>query len=241
MPFSVVLAPPIRTFRGEMYLHYPANFLLIPELSSFIRSFLTVILGALLSGTAVLMISQVYLKKKADLKKAFTAACGKYGSLLCIILFMSVILHYAYKLLNLAILSYFSAGHVNLFGCSFNVWRGPISIFLSIVLLLIVQAIFVYSLPILLIGEQKLFVSISKSAGFFLKNIWQTLCIVTLPFFLYIPIIIFQYKTSYLIDNFFPEIVLYIAYASIVLSSLIIDVLVTVSSAMFYLNNRETK
>ncbi|MFZ2406919.1 MAG: hypothetical protein WAW41_17420, partial [Methylobacter sp.] len=83
------------------------------------------------------------------------------------------------------------------------------------------------------------FKSIWRSFVFFSKNIWQTLLIVTLPIIVYIPIIIMQYKTAYLIDNMFPELVLIVAYAGVFLSSFVIDFFVTMNATLYYLNNKE--
>ncbi|MCM8813807.1 MAG: hypothetical protein NC924_07740, partial [Candidatus Omnitrophica bacterium] len=44
-PLSVVLAPPIRAFAGEHFLHYPANFLLLPRLLFFSRAALYLCVG----------------------------------------------------------------------------------------------------------------------------------------------------------------------------------------------------
>jgi hypothetical protein len=238
-PFIAVFGPPIRTFKGEMYLHYPVNFLLIPEVSSFFRSILTVVIGSLLAGAAALMIALVYEKKAATFGSAVAGAAKKYFQLFVIILSNAIILHYAYKGVAIAIIKYFVAGHKQLLGYSFAVWRGPITIIISVLILLLVQAFFVYAVPFLMIGKEKLFKSIWKSFVFFSKNIWQTLLIVALPFLVYIPIIILQYKTAYLIDNVFPEIVLIVAYIGIALSSLVIDLFVTMNATLYYLNNGE--
>jgi hypothetical protein len=239
VPFNALLGPPIKTFRGEMFLHYPANFLLIPELESFSRSILTVLIGSLLAGTAALMIFQAYQKKTVAFGEAFVMSAKKYFQLLVIILLSAGIMHYAYKGLNIVIAKYFMSGHNQLLGFSYPVWRGPFSIIISIFILLNVQACLVYAVPYLMIGKSKLFTALWRSVVFFSRNIWQTLLIVTLPFFVYIPIIILQYKTAYLIDNVFPEFVMIVAYAGIFLSSMVIDLLVTVSATLYYLNNKE--
>jgi hypothetical protein len=239
-PFNAVFGPPIKTFRGEMYLHYPVNFLLIPELASLSRSILTVLIGSLLAGAAALMIAQVYQKKAAAFSSAIAESAKKYFQLFIIILSTAVILHYAYKGIARVIASYFAAGHKQLLGYPYSVWRGPITIIISIFILLIVQACIVYAVPFLMIGKQKLFKSIWRSVLVFGKNIWQTLLIVTLPFLFFIPVIILQYKTAYLIDNVFPEFVLIVAYLSILLSSLVIDLFVTMGATLYYLNIRKT-
>ena len=239
-PFNALFGPPIKTFKGEMYLHYPVNFLLIPEASSFFRTLITVFIGSLLAGAAALMIAQIYEKKAVIFGSAVANSAKKYFQLLIIVLTTSIILHYAYKGLAIVILKYFVAGHKQLLGLSYSVWRGPITIVLSILILLVVQAFFVYAVSFLMIGKEKLFKAIWKSFVFFFKNIWQTFLIVTLPFLFYIPIIILQYKTAYLIDNVFPEMVLIVAYTGTLLSSLVVDLFVTMSATLYYLNNKES-
>jgi len=239
VPLRAVLGPPIKAFKGEIFLHYPANFLIIPELSSFFRNILTVILGSLLAGTAAVMIRQAFWKKEASFIKAIVEAGRKYFQLFFIVLITAVILNYAYKGVTFGITKYFSAGHKELLGFGFAIWRGPVTIVLSAVILLIVQAFFLYTVAFLMLGSQKLFKAIWQSFVFFGKHIWQTLLIVALPFLFYIPVIILQYKTAYLIDNVFPEVVLIIAYTGIIISSLIVDLFVTMSATLYYLNNKE--
>ena len=230
VPFRAVLGPPIRAFKGEVYLHYPANFLIIPEVSSFMRNVLTVILGSLLAGTAALMIRQAFWKKAVVFTSSVVEASRKYFQLAAIILIFAVIMQYAYKGVGLAVMKFVPQVQ----------WKGPVTIVLSVLALLIVQAFFNYAIAFLMLGNEKLFKAIWSSFVFFGKNIWQTLLIVTLPFLFYVPIIILQYKTAYLIDNVFPEIVLIIAYIGVIISSLITDLLVTMSSILYYLNNKES-
>ena len=48
-PLYALLGPIVRTFWGEQFLHYPANFLLLPKLASLSRTILSVIFSMLLS------------------------------------------------------------------------------------------------------------------------------------------------------------------------------------------------
>lgn len=229
VPFRAVLGPPIRAFKGEMFLHYPVNFLLIPEVSSFMRNVLTVVLGSLLAGTAALMIRQAFWKKTVVFTASVGEASRKYFQLAAIILVIALILQYSYKGVGLAVMKFVPQVQ----------WKGPVTIILSVLALLIVQAFFAYAIAFLMLGNEQLFKAMWKSFVFCGKNIWQTFLIVTLPFLFYVPIIILQYKTAFLIDNVFPEIVLIIAYIGIIISSLIVDLFVTMSATLYYLNNKE--
>jgi len=178
-----VLAPVIKAFKGEMYLHYPANFLILPQLHSICRNFLSVILGSLLTGTAVVMINEAYQKRSALFMQSVKVAATKYLQLFTIILFIAIILNYSYKGLSFGIAHYFSGARRLLLGAPYSVWIGPITVILSVLILLVVQAFFAYALIILMLDKKGLFKSIWLSFVFCSKHLWQTLAIVTLPFY----------------------------------------------------------
>src|SRR4030042_674360 len=68
MPLKLVFGPPIKTFWGEIFLHYPANFILMPKLASLARMGLTVVLGSLFTGMAVSAIFNMHQKRHINLK-----------------------------------------------------------------------------------------------------------------------------------------------------------------------------
>src|SRR4030042_4575140 len=49
-PFRVIFGPPIKTFWGERFLHYPFFFMLLPKLLSTARMVLSVFIGSLTAG-----------------------------------------------------------------------------------------------------------------------------------------------------------------------------------------------
>jgi hypothetical protein len=55
---------------------------------------------------------------------------------------------------------------------------------------------------------------------------------------IYIPIIILNNNTVLLINKFFPEVIVGVVFLGILISSLVIDPLVTVSTALLYLENK---
>src|SRR3989338_3524603 len=57
-PVSFVLAPVIERFWGEKYLHYPNNFLLLPELFRLTHFAILTVFGVFVTGIAVKKIEQ---------------------------------------------------------------------------------------------------------------------------------------------------------------------------------------
>lgn len=240
VPFRIVLGPPIRAFWGEGFLHYPANFLLLPKLASMSRTFLSVILGSLTTGLAVGMVCEIYNKKTTKLLSIFKSTIKKYVALFGVVFFITIIFYALAKLTFICLSRYFMAGHATLLSLKPAFWLGPILVSINLLIGIFVQAAFVYAIPILIVENKNLFKVIIESFVLFTKLFIPTMVLVILPILLYIPIIVLQYNTSCLINNVFPESVLIISFVSLIISSLVIDFLITVSTTFLYLKNKES-
>lgn len=228
-PLLSLLGPPIRTLWGEQFLHYPANFLLLSKLSSLARMVLSVIFGSILTGIA---IAKTYKKPS---KIAFT----KYTSLFLIVFIITTLFYLLVNSTGALLAKYFLAKHAKLLFLGPRIWMGPILFTLNIMIGIVVQAAFIYALPELMLSDKKFFQAVFSSLNFCRKNLIITAVLIGIPMILYIPIMILNNNTALLIDRMFPEIALLICLASIIVSSLIIDPLVTISTALLYVNARE--
>ncbi len=229
MPFLPVLGPPIRAFWGEKFLHYPANFLLIPKLASMSRTTLAVLAGSLLSGIAV---AKIYGR---PVKIAFK----KYLTLFLIVFLIAVMFYGAFTIVNKLLIKYFMSGHKKLLFLGPGLWMGTGLYLLNFFIALLLQSVFAYAIPGVIHRDENLFKALIKSLVFFRKNIAITLILVGLPMLIYIPIIILNANTVFLISRFIPESVLYVSILSLIFSSLIIDPLITVSTALLYIRKNE--
>lgn len=239
-PLRVILGPIISRLWGEAYLHYPTNFILLPRLGSSARMFLAVVLSSLLTGMAVMLVNEVYHKKAAKLKAAFKAALSQYISLFAIVLIFTAVFYFAMRLFGWALSKYFMAGHASLLFIKPNIWMGPIAYCFNFMLALFIQSFFIYAIPILMIDKEKLIKAIFKSFLFFKKFFFATLLLVGLPMLVYIPITVLEHNSVVLIQKLFPEIILLLLLLGIAVSSLVIDLLVTISAAVLYLDFKST-
>lgn len=239
MPLKLLLGPPIKAIWGEKFLHYPVNFILIPKLASLTRIGLTVIIGSFLTGVAVLLAYNIYKKSKIDLKNIFKLALKKYVSLFAIVLLFSLLFFILDKLTSKLLIKYFVSGHTRLLFLGPKIWLGPILISLNFILAIIVQSAFIYAIPILLIEGETLTKSVLKSFVLFKKLFLKTIILVGLPMLLYIPIIVLQSDSTYIIVRLFPEAVLLVAILSLIFSSLVIDLLITLTTTHLYLMRKD--
>lgn len=240
MPLRVIFGPAIRTFWGEQFLHYPLNFLLLPKLASLSRMFLSVFLSSLLTGMAVAIVFDLYNKKQVKLKASFRVALKKYISLFIVVLILTAIFYFLVKIITIGLTKYFIAGHSRLLFLGPGIWMGPILMTLNAVIAIFVQSAFIYAIPVLIIDNEKLIKSIIKSFTVFKSLFIPTIILVGLPVLVYIPIIVLEYNTAFLINRLFPEFILFVRFLSIIASSLVIDVLVTVSTTFLYLASKES-
>lgn len=229
-PLLPLFGPPIRTLWGEQFLHYPVNFLLLPKLASLSRMGLSVIFGSLLSGIA---IAKTY-------KKPGIIALKKYTSLFLIVFIITILFYFTINFTGKLLTKYFTAGHAKLLFLGPRIWMGPILFTLNIIIAVVAQAAFIYAIPELMLSDKKFFHAIFSSLNFCRKNFIITAVLIGIPFIIYIPIIILGSNTALLIDKTFPEIALLICIASIIVSSLIVDPLITISTALLYIDAKKT-
>ncbi len=238
-PLRALLGPPIKTFWGEKFLHYPLNFILLPKLVS--RSFmvLSIVFGSLLSGMAVSIILDIYNKKRVQIFNAFKVAIKRYLSLFGILLIINLGYYFIGKFISVTLIKYFYTGHSKLLFMGPKIWLGIIFIAVNFFMAILIQAIFVYSIPAIIIDNKGFHKSIGKSIVLFFKFFIPTVLLVLLPMLLYIPIIVLSSNYIFLMDKLFPEIVFYVEALSIIFSVLIIDPVVTMSTTLLYLKNKE--
>ncbi|MFH1128459.1 MAG: hypothetical protein V1699_03500 [Candidatus Omnitrophota bacterium] len=235
MPLRLVLGPMIKAFWSESYLHYPNNFLLLSKLSYLARMALAISIGSILSAIAITIVLDIYHKKQVNLKNSLFSALKNYPSFF-IIIFISVFLYYfAIKIFTSLLLSYFLSGHGRLVFLPARFWMGPVLFCVNFILAIIIQSAFIYAIPIIIIEKEKLIKAIFRSFIFFKKLFVPTIILVSLPMLILIPISVLSYNTPFLINKFFPELILYIAFLGMAVNSLIVDPLITVSTAFLYL------
>ena len=78
-PLSTFFGPLIRRVWGEIYLHYPANFMLLPKLFYYAQCFLYLFIGCVLNAMAISMIAAVNSDKKITLKTAAKECFSRYS------------------------------------------------------------------------------------------------------------------------------------------------------------------
>jgi hypothetical protein len=224
VPLRAILGPIITTFWGDEFLHYPKNFLLLPKLAAYARMNLSILFGSLLTGMAVAYLYKIPLAK----------ALRKYGNMLIIIFILTATYYALCKLMAMLLVKYFSSGHPKLLFLGSKLWLGPGLNLFNQVLALILQSLLVYAIPVLLTTNVKFIGAIIGSVRFFVRNSFLTLLLVGLPMLIAVPLIFLNYNGPYLMAKIAPEIIFGLGILSIVVNSLVLDPLITLTTAAYY-------
>lgn len=239
MPFKVLFGPIIRTFWGEVFLHYPDSFLLLPRLASLARIVLAVLAGSLLTGTVVGMVSDFCVNKRVNFRNSFRLALKNYISLAMIIFILMATFYALQKIFAVVLIKYFTSGHTRFLFLKANIWLGPIFALFNFFMAIFIQALFTYAVPFLIIGQEKVLAAIGKSVVLFKRLFLPTVMLVGLPMLLYIPITVLGYNNAILIKKFFPEITIWVLVLTTLVTSLCIDSMITVSTTFLYLDKEK--
>lgn len=219
-PISYLLAAPIRRFFGEKFLHYPFNFYILPQLYSYGEIALSAFVGILMTALAVGMVADCLAGHQASLLISFIRGIKRYFALLVAWAITFVVAYFTAKYFP-KLLGTPSENNLKLFSI--------INFFSSV----IVQLLFIYLVPVMIIKNKNIFSSLKENFIVVAKLFFPTLVLGLVPALLYVPTIMLKAKTVFLIDTFFPEIIIGVVVASIVVA-VIVDALVTTSTTVLF-------
>lgn len=222
-PVSFILAPLIRTFYSDRFLHYPHNFVLLPKLLNHAHFLITTVIGVIISGIVIKKIEgQLVEKKVRSMYEAGQRVLNKY-----------------FALVIAWLLTYF------IFRFTFN-WLMPFFAVNAIVYLtgafllgLLIQSLLVFLIPAILINEAGWFKSLIHGFTFAFFNLPRTLLLLALPMLLVVIVGYFKVLTPvYMEVN--PELVLLVLATSVVIMT-VVDYFITASATVLYLKARNKK
>ena len=221
-PVSLVVAPIIRTFWGEQFLHYPENFVLLPKLLNHAHFIILSLFGISVTGIAIKKIEARAEGEQLSIVSAAGPVFKKYFSLLTAWLAFYGIFMFSLKHILRLLPSNVGAQ----LAAGFCVG-------------LAIQTLFAFLFPALLISGRGFFKDLREGILTAVRNFGLTSSLIALPMALLVTLSFFK-ALAPLMVRFNPEMVLWVLAAGIIIS-MIVDLLVTASTTLLYLQVREDK
>lgn len=218
-PVSYAIAPIIRAFWGERFLHYPDNFLLMPELFHHAHFALGCLFGVFFSGLAIKKIQASLAGEKLTAAGAASGVMRKYLALIAVWSVTS----WLFTQLLLRTLGALPP-------------RLEIQVSASFALGLVFQSFMAFMLPSILITEDRWFKSVWKGAVFGFKKLFFSFGLLAVPM-LFISVLTFFKALAPAFVQYSPEAVFWILSAGIVVS-VFVDLFITSSTTVYFLKER---
>ncbi|MBN2483170.1 MAG: hypothetical protein JXD21_03055 [Candidatus Omnitrophica bacterium] len=223
-PIAYLLAPPIRAIAGEKFLHYPFNFVLLPNLFRLGDLAVSAFLGMLMSAVSVGMVADVYSRRTPSFLISLIVGFKRYFALVLLWIISFGIIAVVMKFLP------------HLFNLQARLGKSAF-VAVSLCVSIVVQSLFVYMLPILIIDRKKLWGAFLENIRMLLSRLVPTVILVALPSLLYVPMLILKSYASLFARTGFPESVLIILAVGVI-AALVIDYWITISITVYFLKNK---
>jgi len=226
-PVSHLLAPVVRAFAGEKFLHYPLNLFKLPQLVYYVTIFISSTFAVLMTGLSVGMVSDTMKNQEPKIWSNFLYAFKRYFALLTVWLisfFVTFLIMKSTESIGLkaGVFPHFSALKYFIF-------------FLKYVLLVFFQSIFMFVVPVLIIKKANIINSFKDGFMFLMRFFMVSMFLFIVPTLINFPIFVLKHKFPALVDMFFPEIILVVLFLGAIVS-FVIDVFITIGSTIIFLD-----
>lgn len=234
-PFSIIFAQPIKSFFGAAFLHYPYNFNLLPKLFYYGQIFVMITVGVIMYGMAMGMVSQAHTGNNEEVKifGNFNKAARRYFALTGIWLTTFILSLLIMKIPSLIIKKFMQPTTSAVLLLQMVSYAG-------ILLALVIEAIFIYAYPAIVLERRGFFGSITRSFSVMRRIFLTTLILIFVPRLFEFLYMFVRQKQQGLMNITVPEITLVILGAGIVLT-FITDSLIFLSTANLFILKQETE
>lgn len=239
-PLNAFFGPLIEKMEGEIFLHYPFNFLVLTKWfqNTFLQSAIFIAISSLFIGMAVAVINMINndetVKQKLALRKAGQSYVHLFTAALITVLAMLGMSHLHGLVIKRAMQIGATAG-VKLLIKKAVLLSAP---YVNLVLAVFVTTLFIFVIPIIIVEKKKIFAALVQNFKLVGKTFFPAFVVILLPALLYIPIILLRMASPILQRQFSPEILAWIAILGVVFS-VIIDAVHYTAMTTFYLLQKE--
>lgn len=233
-PFTIIFSQPIKNIFGAAYLHYPYNFNILPTLFYYGQIIVMIVFGVIMYGMAMAMVSQAHSEGEGVRAfGSFNRAARRYFALLGIwatvfLVSLLVLKAPAWLIMNTMQRTPSSEMLLRVFS------------YAGIAVVFIIEALFVYAYPAVIIERRSIFGAIARSFRIIRHVLFPTIMLVCIPRLLEVLFMLVKQKQQGLVNLTFPEMTLVILAAGIVVS-FIADALVLLSTANLFILKQETE
>ncbi|MBN2009287.1 hypothetical protein JW960_08065 [candidate division KSB1 bacterium] len=196
-PFANIYIPIIKKFFNAAALHYPTFYVFVAPLFNQINLVLSGIIGIVLIAMATKLFAQKFRDEAGAFGEATGTSFKKYGSLFVVWLIETV--------LTLVIIIGLPTLLKKIFDPDYRMMQ--IFEFAGLLLGILVASLFAYTTALIVLDNQSIGESLSKTLKIFSRYSFTSYVIVAVPTLAYFPLSFILRKVDFLITKFSPEMI----------------------------------
>ena len=234
-PFSKLLAPVVRYFWGEIYLHYPYHLALATRWFRKSDLFFPILFEGFLVGMTAYLCRQVLTNHVPKPRQAFSETFRRYPATVLIATTSVVVALVSARLLLIPVqlgLRFVPVVAHSTFGAAFSI------AIITLVIAAALEAFFTFSIPACILDNRSWFRAIGRSVRTAVRSygrIFLTILAVSLA---YLPFIMLRQGSARLVTSAWPESIL-LVYIGRILISWVVGTLLAVWSTIYLLNTAD--
>jgi hypothetical protein len=233
-PLLSILGPPIRKFVGEAYLHYPANFALLPTLFYYGQVFVWLTVGVCMLGVAVNMINQVHEGRPIpSIIGSFNRAIRRYPALFLFALLIFLLSMASFRIPRFLIMKFYFLPRGKFFSLQ-------AFFFVSFLIAIVIETFLVYGIPSCLIERRSFIGALKRTLKISKEMFVPTFILVLIPRLLDLIIAFLKQKLPLIMAKTFPDITLFILGAGIAVI-FVTDLIVIASATNLFLIKKDAE
>ncbi|MBM3254110.1 MAG: hypothetical protein FJZ16_07650 [Candidatus Omnitrophica bacterium] len=233
-PLSLIFAPPVKAFFGGHFLHYPDNFLLLPQLFYYAQVLVTMTVGVVMFGMAMGMTYQANtMGEKIKILGNLNRSLRRYITLAGVWLITFILLLVILRGPRFLIVKFLASRN-------FNIIVFNIILYIGIALVFLIEALFIYSYPAIIIERRGFLDSIKRSFNISRNLFLTTIVLIIVPRILDVIVILIKQNLVRLMNLTLPEITLAVLAVGIAVT-FITDSLVFLATANLFIFTMETE
>ncbi len=239
-PLLIIFKPIVTRIWGEMYLHYPFNFALLPELFSRLQVIIYVLVGAFLNAVTVEIIAAVNSDRKITFSSALRKTLGRYVHILVYAALSIGSLIGLSKIYGLLIQRAMKIGsETGILAAIKNtiIYGAPGA---ELLIGIIVTTLLAFTLPLIIVERRNIFSALAQNFRYILRSFIFVFLLVLLPTIIYGLILLLRSPFMAPISQTIPSFQIFVLISSILLT-IFIDATVLTATTMYYLHIKENK
>ena len=237
-PLVLFFGPIIKRVWGEIFLHYPTNFLLLPKLFYYVQLLISIFIGSFLTAVAIYLIEAVNSDKKTNFGLAAKELLPRYAYIFIASLFslgLFALLAISYGKLTTLLIYTKSQSESILFLKKIVFLSEP---YVGLLLGILATVAFAFLVPVVVLERKGIRKALKANFEKLRKSFGFIFIVVLLPTLLYVPVFLLRNNVFSFPNTIVPSLHLFVIVFS-VMAAVFIDATVFTAITTYYLLKRE--